>query len=232
MPHDAHLRPVPTMSIRNTVRDATTIVLVLCAVVMTGAVVRQQVRRPNDPMENRRIQRGDLLARDGHRRGGSSAEVTIVEFADFQCPSCALARHSIDSVLASHPAQVALVFRHYPLRMTHPFALDAANAAECAGAQGKFFEMSEVLYSGQWQFGQRAWSSYAAEAGVADTARFGACQDAKEFARQIERDATVADSINILGTPTIIVNNKMLVGAVSTLALEREIKEAQLAARK
>lgn len=217
---------------RNTFRDATTLVMVLCAVVMTGIVVRQQFRRPNDPMVNRRIERAELLARDGHRRRASSAEVTIVEFADFQCPSCALARHSLDSVLASHPAQVALVFRHYPLRMTHPFALDAANAAECAGAQGKFFEMSEVLYAGQWQFGQRSWSSYAAAAGVSDTARFSACQNAKQFARQIERDASAADSINIVGTPTIIVNNKMLVGAVSTIALEREINEAQSSLRK
>ena len=85
-----------------------------------------------------------------HVRGNPGADITIIEYGDFQCPYCARAYPTLAELQRRHGERIALVFRHLPLGM-HPFAEGAAEAAEAAGAQGKFWEMHDKLFDYQAQ---------------------------------------------------------------------------------
>src|SRR5208283_1293688 len=87
------------------------------------------------------------------QRGPRDAPVTIVEFSDFQCPYCGSAAPVLKQLLATYPTQVRLVFRNLPLRTMHPQAIYAAQAGVCADAQGKFWEIHDVLFTRQSRLG-------------------------------------------------------------------------------
>ena len=80
-----------------------------------------------------------------HARGAERPAVTIVEYGDFECPMCRQAEPAVQQLLLHHPTAVRLVFRHYPIESAHPHALLAAEAAEAAGADGKFWEMHDLM---------------------------------------------------------------------------------------
>jgi len=147
----------------------------------------------------------DTLVRAGIRVGDPNSRVTIVEFADFECPFCARFSESINQVEAEFGKDVSHVFVHYPLR-SHRFARPAARAAECASAQGHFKSMQDVLFAKQDSLGLKSWVSYAAEAGVLDTASFSHCaSDAKPLA-SVEEGLRLGAGLGVTGTPTVIIN--------------------------
>ena len=84
-----------------------------------------------------------------HVLGSAHARVTIVEYGDFECPNCKQAAPALKHIVAHHEDRVRLVFRHFPFEEVHPHALHAALAAETAGAQGKFWEMHDLLFDNQ-----------------------------------------------------------------------------------
>ncbi|MFH1907633.1 MAG: thioredoxin domain-containing protein, partial [Chloroflexota bacterium] len=106
--------------------------------------------RPSDAVP---IQEGD------HVHGPINAPVTFVIYSDFQCPNCALVAASLKELLAAHPDDLRLVYRHLPLSSEHDKAVLAAQAAEAADLQGKFWEMHDLLYASQGE-----WSALKAEA--------------------------------------------------------------------
>ena len=87
----------------------------------------------------------DPVTHVDHVRGAEHARVTIVEYGDFQCPACRAVEPGVRMVLAHAAHAVRLVYRHYPVESAHPHALMAAEAAEAAGAQGRFWEMHDLL---------------------------------------------------------------------------------------
>src|SRR3954465_11147088 len=88
----------------------------------------------------------------GHIRGKASAPVTLVEFGDYECPSCGYYYPMVEELLRRYPDKVKLEFHHYPLIQMHAHALAAAMAAEAAGDQGKYWEMHDLLYKNQAQW--------------------------------------------------------------------------------
>ena len=149
---------------------------------------------------------------DGHNRTGNpDAAVTVVEFADFQCPYCRMTARALDSLLRVHSGAVAIVYRHLPLEGAHPFARDAAIAAECAGRQGKFKAYHDVLYERQTEIGRESWLAFARQAQVPDAAVFATCVSNRETAADVDRDVTVADRLGLTATPTVIVNGVRIV---------------------
>jgi protein-disulfide isomerase len=94
-------------------------------------------------------QKTELLTPVDHLRGSLDAAITIIEYGDFECPICKQAAGALNVVLARFATQVRLVFRHFPLEQAHPHALFAAQAAECAGGQGRFWEMHDLLFEHQ-----------------------------------------------------------------------------------
>ncbi|HVE77753.1 MAG TPA: thioredoxin domain-containing protein [Gemmatimonadaceae bacterium] len=165
------------------------------------------------------VENGAALAATGNVLGSPRAPVRVVEFSDFQCPYCRTLSVTLDSLRERHPEQVAIVFRHFPLP-THPYAEAAAIAAECAGAQGRFDAYQRLLFDRQEAIGTLSWERLAAETGVADTAEFRACRAGSWARTRVAEDAAAARAARLTGTPTMLLGDQAVTGAVSLETLE------------
>jgi protein-disulfide isomerase len=173
----------------------------MAAKLRQGAQVRLLISEPQPPVQA-------ISADDDPSRGVATAPVTIVEFTDFQCPSCAAMHPVLEEVLKSYGNKVRFVVRDFPLPM-HPNARKAAEAANAAHAQGKFFEYATLLFKRQNALDVPALKKYASELGL-DRARFDAALDGGTFAEEVRRDISDGEMYGIDGTPTIFVNGVFL----------------------
>jgi protein-disulfide isomerase len=144
-------------------------------------------------------------------RGNPKAPVTIVEFSDFQCPYCVRARPAVKRVREVYGDQVRFVFRHFPLDF-HAQAQKAGEAAACAGEQGKFWEMHDLLWENSSKLQVADLKAHAATLGL-DAAAFGACLDSGRHASLVESDLAAGQGYGVSGTPAFFVNGRPLVGA-------------------
>ena len=165
------------------------------------------------------------------QRGPSDAWVTIVEFSDFQCPYCGAAEPTIEQVLALHPADVRLVYKHFPLPQ-HANARSAANAAECARAQGTapdgdFWAMHDLLFAHQGALGAASLAGYASQIAGLDTVAWQACFDARLFDARVQADEDLGVSVGVNGTPTFAINGEPLVGAQPLDTFEAKVEAAR-----
>jgi protein-disulfide isomerase len=149
----------------------------------------------------------DLPTRGSPVKGPAGATVSVVEFADFQCPFCAQAAGLMDDVLAQYPTGVKWVFKQFPLTQIHPFAMHAAKASLAAHKQGRFWELHDVLFENHRALEPASVKSYAEGAGL-DMARFERDMASPDIARQIEDEMRLARDSNVRGTPTLYVNGK------------------------
>lgn len=136
--------------------------------------------------------------------------VVVVEFSDFQCPACAAVHEPLKQVLAKFEGKVSYVHRHFPLTSIHKNAVSAAQAAEAAHNQGKFFEYGDVLFAKQTEWASLSdpsekYLSYAKELGL-DEARFVTDSQSKEVAEKVSVDMLYANRHALSGTPTFFVN--------------------------
>ena len=135
---------------------------------------------------------------------------------------CAYVYPAIEQFRYAHPSAVAVVYHHFPIRARHPFAFTAALAADCAGAQGRFEELSQLFFSQQPEIGVKSWATFAAEAGVRDTIAFDKCVASRRFEKQVQADLALAEQLGLPGTPTVIINGKPIIGGGDiTTTLER-----------
>jgi protein-disulfide isomerase len=141
-------------------------------------------------------------------RGPMNAPVTIVEFTDFQCPACGAMQPVLDEVLKTYGDKVRFVVRDFPLVM-HANARKAAEAANAANAQGKFFEYTAILFKRQKALDVPSLKKYASELGL-DRARFDAALDGDTFAAEIRHDIQDGEVYGIESTPTIFINGVKL----------------------
>lgn len=142
--------------------------------------------------------------------GPEGAPITIVEFADFECPHCAQVVPLLDKTLEEKKNDVRFVFKFYPLP-GHPHADIAARAAIAAWRQGKFWQMHHVLFRNQQHLEQTDLDSYAKELGL-DLSRFHADLQAPETAARIAQDKKLGEDVKVEGTPTIFVNGRLYDG--------------------
>jgi protein-disulfide isomerase len=152
------------------------------------------------------------VAAEGPSRGASAAPVTIVEFSDFQCPYCSRAEKTVEEVMKAYDGKVRLVFRDYPLPF-HAQAQKAAEAARCAGDQGKYWEMHGKLFANQAKLEPAALKDYAKELKL-DQAKFEKCLDSGDKAKLVEADKKAGEQVGVTGTPAFFVNGVMLSGAL------------------
>jgi protein-disulfide isomerase len=143
-------------------------------------------------------------------KGPEGAPVTIVEFADFECPHCAEYAPLLDKVVESHKNDVRMVFKFYPLP-GHPHADIAARAAVAAMNQGKFWEMHHSLFTNQRHLEQTDLDSYAKELGI-EVSRFHADIQASATADRIAKDKKLGEDLQIPGTPAIFINGRLFDG--------------------
>lgn len=178
--------------------------------VLIGAVLLAAVFVPHQ------VNPSALVDVPGYRvKGAAKPVVVITEYSDFQCPSCSRAQTYLMEIVREHQTGVAVVFRHYPLRM-HRWAFLAAQAAESAGAQGKFWEYHNILFEHQSEWDKsedaRALFVHYAESLGLDIERFGRDLDEGRWNAAIIRDIEEAKSKNVNVTPTFFINERRLVG--------------------
>lgn len=162
----------------------------------------------------------------GPSRGAGDAKISIVVFADFQCPYCARAAQTVEHVLAAYPGKIRLVYRHYPLSF-HKQAPKAAEAAMCANEQGHFWEYHDLLYANQEALGVEDLKGHALQLGL-DVKKFTACLDAGLMRAAVEKDQAVGEKLGVRGTPAYFINGLVLSGAQPEEEF-RKIIDAELA---
>jgi Na+/H+ antiporter NhaA len=164
------------------------------------------------------------LARD-HVRGRHDAPVTLLEYGDYECPYCGDAEAAIVELLRDREEDVRYVWRHLPLNDVHANAQLAAEAAEAAAAQGRFWEMHDLLIAHQDALLLPHLRGYAREVGL-DEDRFWDDLREREHAARIAEDVDSADASRVTGTPGLFVNGRRHEGAYDVESLERLVRSA------
>ncbi len=143
-------------------------------------------------------------ARD-HIQGLATATVTLVEYGDYECPSCGAAYPIVKEVQRRRGARLRFVFRNFPLTTVHPHAQHAAEAAEAAGAQGRFWEMHDTLFEHQSALTDAALVGYAKALDL-DTTRFADELRQHQYAARVREDVAGGIRSGVNGTPTFYIN--------------------------
>ena len=155
---------------------------------------------------------------EDHALGPAGAPVTLVEYADFECPSCGAMYPVLEQVRRAFGSNLRFVFRHFPLRDSHPHAGAAAEVAEAAGAQGKFWEMHDRLFEHQNALDERSLARHARKIG-ADATRVERELIARTHAARVERDVESGRASGVRGTPSLFINGAMYTGPRDRAAL-------------
>ena len=151
-----------------------------------------------------------------HVEGPATAPITLVEYGDYQCPYCGEAYPELKKVQKKMGKSLRFVFRNFPLTQMHPHAFAAAEAAEAAGAQGKFWKMHDMLYEHQDELEPQALVGYAKTLGL-DTERFA--KDAGTFAAKVKHDFQTGVMSGVNGTPSLFINGERYDGAFDAESL-------------
>jgi Na+/H+ antiporter NhaA len=166
----------------------------------------------NDPVDNQ----------VDHLRGPENGAVALVEYGDFECPNCGQAEPVVRQLLQTFGDDLTFVFRHLPLIEVHEHAQLAAEAAEAAEAQGKFWEMHDVLFAHQDALDFDDLLTYAGDLGL-DMDQFTDDLRSERHAPRVERDMNSADESGVTGTPTFFINGRRHYGAYDLNALRSSL---------
>jgi len=150
----------------------------------------------------------DSLRPEDHTRGVAGAPVVLIEYGDFQCPTCKQAAPVVDMLLERHGSEILFVFRHYPLEQIHPQALLAAQAAESAAAQGRFWDMHRLLFENQQQLHGPDLERYAAQIGL-DADRFRSDLRTHAHESRVRADIALGQQSRVRSTPGFFINGRV-----------------------
>lgn len=164
-----------------------------------------------------------VLRTDSHTRGANGG-VLIVEFADFECMACRLQEEALDRMAARYRGRVLYAYRHLPLRR-HAFAAMAANASECAAAQGRFWEAQKYLLRNQEDL-PAAVRRLPAEAGL-DARLFEQCVAEERYRELVRADAEDAKALGIHGTPSLVIGDHVFTGVFTPEKLAAILDQEQ-----
>jgi diadenylate cyclase len=160
-----------------------------------------------------------------HVRGAATAPVTLVEYGDFECPYCGRMYPVVKELRKRAGDRLRVVFRHFPLDSVHPHARRAAEAAEAAAAQGRFWEMHDLLFENQDDLDDEALRRYAARLGL-DMARFEDDLAERRHAPRVREDRLDGERTGVEGTPTFFVNGARYEGSLDLEGLLAAVEEA------
>jgi Na+/H+ antiporter NhaA len=201
---------------------------------VTGWLAVQVIRNLPDSVRARQIAATaeDLLDLDDdvdperdHIRGGDDALVTLVEYGDYECPYCGQAEQVVRDLLDSFGHDLRYVWRHVPLNDVHTYAQTAAEAAEAAAAQGRFWDMHDRLLDHQDELRFPDLIRHARELGL-DIERFQQELRGREYAPRIAEDVASADASGVAGTPTFFINGRRHYGAYDLPTLTEAVRAA------
>ena len=210
--------------------------IVLVVLAVGGAAIFYKVQNKPKPIE---LAPGTALpAAEGHLRGDPNAPITIMEFADFECPGCGqfaalqgpdVKARIIDAGLANFR------FYDFPLTSIHQNTLAAHLAASCAEDQGKFWEMHDKLFAGQMDWSTQATTNprkffdvYAGELGL-DMAAYNSCFDSQKNLPKIQANAAAGTERGVSSTPTLVIGNKVYAGGLTYDRIKQLVDSLRLA---
>lgn len=156
-------------------------------------------------------------------RGAASAPVTIIEFSDYQCPFCARVNPTLEQVRKTYGDKVKIIFKDFPLA-NHPQAPKAAEAAHCAGEQGKYWELHDHMFANQRALNVPELKQYAATLGM-DAAKFNQCLDSGKHAGLVAAGTAQGEKMGVNSTPTLYINGRAVIGAQPFEAFKAVIDE-------
>lgn len=191
---------------------------------ITGAVVKTE-----EQPEPQEIPRTEVSLDDDPVKGNENAPVTIVEFSEYQCPFCGkYFKETYPKIVEEYinTGKVKYVFRDFPLSF-HQYAQKAAEAAECAQDQGKYWEMHDKLFQNQKNLDIDSLKKYAKDIGL-DVEEFNSCLDSGKYASEVQKDFNDGQKYGVSGTPTFFINGIELVGAYPFDSF-KQIIDAELA---
>lgn len=200
------------------------IVLVGVVALLVGAffLMREDASAPSQSVDD------PLQIREAdHIRGAEDAQVTIIEYGDFQCPHCANAKPELDQILDDFSGDVRLVYRHFPITNIHPHARAAARASEAAAQQDDFWAMHDLLFARQEDWSndpnaQETFADYAEQLGL-DMEQYRS--DFEAAAAKVDHDSQTAQQLGVQSTPTFYLNGEQVEGSTDEL---RQRIEAEL----
>jgi protein-disulfide isomerase len=190
------------------------IVIILVVAVAAGAAVFLN-RQPDETIAATNTKKAVADIKGGiHFRGPEDAQVTLVEFGDYQCPSCAAYHPFVKEILNRYPKQVRLEFHHFPLISIHPNSMAASKAAEAAGEQGHYWEMHDALfeYQSQWAAAPDPKPIFAALAnriGINGTILVQT-MDSPRLQERVLQDVQRGDQVTIQAVPTFFINGQQV----------------------
>ena len=158
-----------------------------------------------------------------HMLGSQTARVALVEYGDFECPSCAQAYPAVKILLKHFGERVRFVFRHFPLREVHPHAELAAEAAEAAGAQNKFWPMHDLLFQNQLHLNAKNLRQYAEKVEL-DLARYDFEMGEHVYLQRVQEHIEGGTRSRVRSTPTFFVNSVVCDVSFGLEHLERAIE--------
>ena len=180
-------------------------------------------------------QRGVFIGVDDDPMLGSAdAKVLIIEFGDYQCPSCRMFWHDVEPRLKKEyidTGKAKLVFRDFPIVQIHPEALLASMAVDCAGEQNKYWEYHDKVFREQYNKGDDLVRFKAADLKKwakdtkLDQAKFDQCLDSEKYKSEVLKDKADGDAVSVQGTPTFFINGRVIGGAQPYPAFKTLIDE-------
>ena len=215
-------QPKPLLS-----REARILLLIGLPVVLLFAVLVARNTGGDEAPAVPAEQQSRLIREDSPTQGPADAPVTLVEFLDPECESCRAAAPIVKQILQEYNGRVRLVVRYFPL---HNNSVLAATATEAAGEQGKYWEMHDLLFTNQSQWGEKntpqtaLFIDYARTLGL-NVEQFTAVLQSTKYAAKIERDGQDARALGAQGTPTFFVNGQQVQG-ISYASLKEAIDRA------
>jgi protein-disulfide isomerase len=182
--------------------------------------------QPSAPAAPAAVQKLSVDLSKAYFEGKADGKVVMVEYSDFQCPFCSRVLPALDQIKAAYP-DMKFIFRNFPLPPSlHPNAQKAAEAAECAGIQGKFWEMHDKLFANQQALSTTDLKKYASDMGL-KTADFNTCLDTGATAAKVASELSEGESMGISGTPGFLIYSKSGLGSALKANLQSQAAALQ-----
>jgi len=174
-------------------------------------VVNNQVEdnQPDQPVSLEALEIKDT----DHIRGNKNAQITIVEYSDFQCPYCLRFHETMKQIITNYSDDVRWVYRHFPLDSIHPVARKASEASECANDQGKFWEYTDEVFVNQSGLSLESLSTIAANINL-NVSKFNSCLSSGKYSAKVNANYKEGIQIGVRGTPGNFINGQSVRGAV------------------
>jgi len=176
----------------------------------TNTNTNQQAQPPTQPAAD--FSKIPAVSSADYIKGDKNAKLTLIEYSDFQCPYCSKHVPTIEKILQDYKGKVRVVFRHFPLSF-HANAQKAAEAAECAGEQGKFWEMHDKMFADQSALSIDNLKSDARTLGL-NTSKFNDCLDSGKYTDKVKKQMAEGSAGGVTGTPATFVGDQLVKGAV------------------